>query len=106
MPTFRMTLTNEFDDEHRFRSNGVVPAVVVGAPRRELDLEEYMTGSGDFQWFFEPVFNLFGRQISPAGIAAFVGCLVAGLLFSSFLQSGFMRRQLSRLGLDKNFVAK
>jgi small-conductance mechanosensitive channel len=84
---------------------GVVPAVVVGAPRRELDLEEYMTGSGDFQWFFEPVFNLFGRQISPAGIAAFVGCLVAGLLFSSFLQSGFMRRQLSRLGLDKNFVA-
>ena len=64
-----------------------------------------MPGSGNFQWFFEPVFNLFGRQISPAGIAAFVGCLVAGLLFSSFLQSGFMRRQLSRLGLDKNLVA-
>jgi small-conductance mechanosensitive channel len=59
----------------------------------------------DFQWFFEPVFNLFGRLISPAGIAAFVGCVVAGLLFSSFLQSGFMRRQLSRLGLDKDSVA-
>ena len=64
-----------------------------------------MPGSGNFQWFYEPVFNLFGRQISPAGIAAFVGCVVAGLFFSSFLQSGFMRRQLSRLGLDKGFVA-
>jgi small-conductance mechanosensitive channel len=64
-----------------------------------------MPRSGDFQWFFQPVFDLFGRQISPAGIAAFVGCLMAGLLFSSLLQSGFVRRQLSRLGLDKYFVA-
>ena len=64
-----------------------------------------MTGSGDSQWFFEPVVSLFGRQISPAGIVAFVGCLAAGLFFSSFLQSGFMRRQLSRLGLDKNLIA-
>jgi uncharacterized membrane protein YhaH (DUF805 family) len=39
------------------------------------------------------------------GIAAFVGCLAAGLFFSSFLQSGFMRRQISRLGLDKNLIA-
>jgi hypothetical protein len=30
---------------------------------------------------------------------------VAGLLLSSFLQSGFMRRQISRLGLEKNHVA-
>ena len=30
---------------------------------------------------------------------------MAGLLFSSLLQSGFMRRQLSRLGLDKDLVA-
>jgi small-conductance mechanosensitive channel len=64
-----------------------------------------MTGAGDSQWFFEPVVELFGRQISPAGIAAFVGCLAAGLFFSSFLQSGFMRRQISRLGLDKNLIA-
>ena len=64
-----------------------------------------MTGSGDSQWFFEPVVSLFGRQISPAGIAFFVGCLAAGLFFSSFLQSGFVRRQLSRLGLDKNLIA-
>ena len=82
-----------------------LPNPLTGAPRRELYVEECMPGSGNFQWFSEPVFNLFGRQISPAGIVAFVGCLVAGLLFSSFLQSGFMRRQLSRLGLDKNFVA-
>jgi small-conductance mechanosensitive channel len=60
------------------------------------------TNSG---WFFEPVLTLFGRQISPAGITAFVACLVAGLVFSSFLQSGFMRRQLSRLGLEKGPVA-
>jgi small-conductance mechanosensitive channel len=64
-----------------------------------------MTGAGDSQWFFEPVVELFGRQISPAGIVAFVGCLAAGLFFSSFLQSGFIRRQLSRLGLDKNLIA-
>ena len=60
---------------------------------------------GDSQWFFEPVVNLFGRQISPAGITAFASCLVAALVVSSFLQSGFMRRQVSRLGLDKNHVA-
>ena len=60
------------------------------------------TNSG---WFFEPVLTLFGRQISPAGITAFVTCLVAGLVFSSFLQSSFMRRQLSRLGLEKGPVA-
>ena len=64
-----------------------------------------MTGSGDSQWFFEPVVSLFGRQISPAGIVAFAACLAAGLFFSSFLQSGFVRRQLSRLGLDKNLIA-
>ena len=78
---------------------------LTGASRRELDVKECMSGSGDSQWFFEPIFNLFGRQISPAGIAAFLGCVVAGLLLSSFLQSGFMRRQISRLGLEKNHVA-
>ena len=64
-----------------------------------------MPGSEDSQWFFEPIVSLFGRQISPAGIAALVGCLAAGLIISSFLQSRFIRRPLSRLGLDKNFVA-
>jgi small-conductance mechanosensitive channel len=64
-----------------------------------------MPGSEDSPWFFEPVVSLFGRQISPAGITAFVGCLMVGLFFSSFLQSGFVRRQVSRLGLDKNFIA-
>ena len=60
---------------------------------------------GDSQWFFEPIVNLFGRRISPAGITAFASCLVAGLVLSSFLQSGFVRRPLSRLGLDKNLAA-
>jgi small-conductance mechanosensitive channel len=82
-----------------------LPNPLTGTPRRELYVEECMPGSGNFQWFSEPVFNIFGRQISPAGIAAFVGCLVTGLLFSSILQSRFIRRPLSRLGLDKNFVA-
>jgi small-conductance mechanosensitive channel len=61
--------------------------------------------AGNSVWFFQPVLNLFGRQISPAGITAFVVCLIAGLVFSSFLQSGLMRRQLSRLGLEKGLVA-
>jgi small-conductance mechanosensitive channel len=61
--------------------------------------------NGNSVWFFQPILTLFGRQISPAGITAFVVCLVAGLVVSSFLQSGFMRRQLSRLGLDKGLVA-
>lgn len=64
-----------------------------------------MAESGNSVWFFEPVLNLFGRQISPAGITAFVVCLVAGLVVSSFLQSRFMRRQLNRLGLHKGLVA-
>ena len=64
-----------------------------------------MAESENSVWFFQPVLNLFGRQISPAGITAFVVCLIAGLVVSSFLQSGFMRRQLSRLGLDKGLVA-
>jgi small-conductance mechanosensitive channel len=64
-----------------------------------------MSESENSVWFFQPILNLFGRQISPAGITAFVVCLIAGLVFSSFLQSGFMRRQLNRLGLDKGFVA-
>ena len=61
--------------------------------------------NGNSVWFFQPILNLFGRQISPAGVTAFAVCLVAGLVFSSLLQSGFMRRQLSRLGLDKGLVA-
>jgi small-conductance mechanosensitive channel len=64
-----------------------------------------MPESGDSQWFFEPVVTIFERQISPAGIVAFVSCLVAGLLVSSFLQSSVVRRQVSRLGLDKDHVA-
>ena len=61
--------------------------------------------NGNSVWFFQPILNLFGRQISPAGITAFAVCLVAGLVFSSLLQSGFMRRQLSHLGLEKGLVA-
>ena len=64
-----------------------------------------MAESGNSVWFFDPILNLFGRQISPAGITAFAVCLVAGLVVSSFLQSGFMRRQLNRLGLEKGLVA-
>ncbi len=64
-----------------------------------------MAGSGNSVWFFQPIVNLFGRQISPAGITAFIVCLIAGLVISSLLQSGFIRRQLNRLGLDKGLVA-
>jgi small-conductance mechanosensitive channel len=87
------------------RLTRALPNPLTAAPRRELNVEKCMPESGNSQWFFEPVVSLFGRQISPAGITAFAICLVAGLVFSSFLQSSFVRRQVSRLGLDKDHVA-
>ena len=39
------------------------------------------------------------------GHQAFIVCLIAGLVISSLLQSGLIRRQLNRLGLDKGLVA-
>ena len=52
-----------------------------------------------------PLFDLAGHHISLLGIAAFVGLLVLGVICAKFLQSGAVRRFLSRFKLDPNFVA-
>jgi len=53
----------------------------------------------------EPLFDLGGHHISILGIAAFVGLISLGLIFAKFLQSGVVRRFLSRFKLAANFVA-
>jgi small-conductance mechanosensitive channel len=54
---------------------------------------------------FAPQFRLFGHDISIAGIAGFAAAIIVGTLLSVFLQSDELRKLLSRLGLDKKFVA-
>jgi len=56
-------------------------------------------------WLNDPLFDLAGHHISLLGIAAFVGLVALGLIIARVLQSGFVRRLLSRLKLDKNLVA-
>jgi small-conductance mechanosensitive channel len=56
-------------------------------------------------WLSGPLFDLAGRHISILGVAAFIGLMALGLIAAKFLQSGFVRRLLSRLKLDANFVA-
>lgn len=61
--------------------------------------------NGAYDWFFAPQWNAFGRQISPAGFAAFLAWLGAGLLISAMLRSERVRRLFTKLGIDKNLVA-
>ena len=56
-------------------------------------------------WLSAPLFDLAGHHISILGIAAFVGLMALGLIMAKFLQSGVVRRFLSRFKLDANFVA-
>ena len=56
-------------------------------------------------WLSAPLFDLAGHHISLLGIAAFVGLMGLGLICAKFLQSGVVRRFLSRFKLDTNFVA-
>jgi small-conductance mechanosensitive channel len=56
-------------------------------------------------WLRTPLFDLAGHHISILGVAAFVGLLALGLISARFLQSGIVRRFLSRFKLDTNFVA-
>ena len=56
-------------------------------------------------WLSDPLFDLAGHHIAPRGIAAFVGLMALGFVVARVLQSGFVRRLLSRLKLDKNLVA-
>ncbi len=56
-------------------------------------------------WLSAPLFDLAGHQISILGVAAFVGLMTLGLIVAKLLQSGAVRRFLSRFKLDANFVA-
>ena len=56
-------------------------------------------------WLKAPLFDLAGHHISLLGIAAFVGLMGLGFICAKFLQSGVVRRFLSRFKLDANFVA-
>ena len=56
-------------------------------------------------WLSDPLFDLAGHHISLLGVAAFFGLMTLGFIVARVLQSGFVRRLLSRLKLDKNLVA-
>jgi small-conductance mechanosensitive channel len=56
-------------------------------------------------WLSRPLFNLAGHHISVLGISAFVGLMALGFIVAKLLQSGVVRRFLSRFKLDANFVA-
>jgi hypothetical protein len=56
-------------------------------------------------WLRAPLFDLAGHHISMLGVAAFFGLLAAGIISARFLQSGVVRRSLSRFKLGVNLVA-
>lgn len=56
-------------------------------------------------WLRAPLFDLAGHHISMLGVAAFVGLMAAGLISARLLQSGLVRRFLSRFKLGVNLVA-
>src|SRR5438309_1350739 len=64
--------------------------------------------SADFSeamdWFFHPIFKIFDKPISPAGIASFAAAVLIGFALSALIQSEKVRRFASRLGIDKNVV--
>ncbi len=68
-------------------------------------LAPHENGPVNVLWLSAPLFDLAGRHISILGVAAFVGLMALGLIVAKFVQSGFVRRFLSRFKLDANFVA-
>lgn len=56
-------------------------------------------------WLSAPLFEIAGHQISLLGLAAFIGLMALGLICARFLQSGVVRRLLSRLRLEAKFGA-
>ena len=70
-----------------------------------LPLGREKNGCVNLLWLKAPLFDLAGHHISLLGIAAFVGLMGLGFICAKFLQSGIVRRFLSRFKLDANFVA-
>ena len=59
----------------------------------------------NLRWPSDTLFDLAGHHISILGVLAFVGLIALGFIVAKILQSGVVRRALSRLKLDANFVA-
>lgn len=53
----------------------------------------------------KPLFHVGEHFVSSLGLAAFIGFFAAGLLAARLVQSGIVRRLLSRLKLSPNFIA-
>ncbi len=57
------------------------------------------------QWLEKPLFTGFGIKFTTAALLAFAGCFFAGIILARILRSERVTRWLTRLGLDKRFVA-
>jgi small-conductance mechanosensitive channel len=71
----------------------------------QIALSGRKNGGMNLVWLGNPLFDLAGRHISLLGVAGFLGLLLLGLIAARLLQSGFVRRALSRLKLGANLVA-
>jgi len=59
----------------------------------------------NYELFERPLFYLGDHYVSALGLLAFAGLFAIGLILARFLQSAIVRRLLSRLKLDTNFIA-
>ncbi len=58
-----------------------------------------------YELFERPLFYLGEHYVSVLGLSGFLGIAAAGLILARFFQSDIVRRLLSRLRLDVNFIA-
>jgi small-conductance mechanosensitive channel len=58
-----------------------------------------------FQLLKEPLFEVGGHYVTLLGLIAFAALFAAGIIIARLLQSDLVRRLLSRLKLDTNFIA-
>lgn len=58
-----------------------------------------------FDFSERPLFYVGGHYVSLLGVLAFAGLFIFGLVLARVWQSAFLRRAVSRLKLDSNFVA-
>lgn len=58
-----------------------------------------------YELFERPLFYLGEHYVSVLGLSGFLGIAASGLILARFFHSDFVRRLLSRLRLDVNFIA-
>jgi small-conductance mechanosensitive channel len=59
----------------------------------------------DLDFLRQPIFNIFGRNISILGVIAFAVLIATGLIITRVLQSDAIHRFLSRLKINPNLAA-